>query len=174
MRSMRRAMPVFGAILTLGLLAPTVAANSSPLPLHQTKDCGSFTGVAPTYCTLKTSNVDAIPVGSKIWYLGPVLSNSHFVSSNVVLDSGGGNTATGYCIFIGKTSTGLCTFWGGTGTLAGYTAMIDVTIDDTGLWHWDGTYFFSDDTKPAQVSERPIDRPAVDQHDFLMNVRPRS
>ena len=42
------------------------------------------------------------------------------------------------------TATGMCTFWAGSGTLAGFNAIVDVTLDpDSGRFHWDGTYLFT-------------------------------
>ena len=142
MRATHSILVIACAIVALGGLAPAASAGSTPNPLHITKDCSSNTGDAPTYCTIAVSNVDAIAPGSKIWYLGPVLTNSYFLSSNVRLDDEKGDTATGYCIFQARTSIGLCTFWAGTGKLVGFTAIADVTIDAQGLWHLDGTYYF--------------------------------
>lgn len=151
MRPMRSALAVAGVILALGVCAPSVSATSSPHAIHMIKDCSEFNAVAPTYCTIKTSDLAAIPPGTKVWYTGPVVANSYFLSSNVTLDDENGSTSTGYCIFETKptvaASVGLCTFWAGTGSLAGFTAVLDVTIDEAGAWHWDGTYYFSDEVK---------------------------
>jgi hypothetical protein len=143
---------IVGAILILVALPSGVAAASSPQELHVTKDCSTNNGVAPTYCTITVSNVTAIPPGTKVWYLGPVLTNSYFLSSNVRLDDDHGDTATGYCIFQAKTSFGLCTFWAGTGSLTGFTSVVDVTIDADGLWHYDGQYYFDDAARPPDTS----------------------
>ena len=35
------------------------------------------------------------------------------------------------------------TFPGGTGDFAGFHADATVSVDGTGLWHWDGTYRFT-------------------------------
>ena len=109
-------------------------------------------GVAPALCTIADSNLDAVPIGTKVWYLGPVLTNTYFLSSAISLDAGNGNVATGYCIFEAKQSKGICTFWKGTGTLAGFTATFDVTIDGAQLWHWDGIYYFADTSGPVGAS----------------------
>lgn len=152
MRPMRNVILVAGAILALGAWAPMVSAASTPNPLHVTKDCGTFNGVNPSYCTITVSNLALIPIGSKIWYTGPVLTNSYFLSSNVTLDAAHGNTATGYCMFEASTSKGLCTFWKGTGTLAGFTSVVDVSIDAAGLWRFDGMYYISDQPTPPDTS----------------------
>ena len=36
--------------------------------LHVTKDCSAYTGAAGAYCTIKTSNLAVIKVGSKVFY----------------------------------------------------------------------------------------------------------
>lgn len=144
MRRARSAILLLGAILALGIRASAVSATSTPHEAHLTKDCSTYTGVAPSLCTISASDLGVIPVGAKVWYLGPVLTNSYFLSSNVSVDAGNGNKATGYCIFEAKESVGLCTFWEGIGNLARFTAVFNVTIDTQGLWHLDGIYYFSD------------------------------
>jgi hypothetical protein len=153
MRSRRSVLLLGCLVVGLGLGASTVFAASAPNAAHLTKDCATFSGVAPTYCTIKTSNIGPIAPGTKVWYLGPVVANTYFLSSDVTLEAGAGNTAIGYCIFKTQASSvipvGLCTFWKGTGALTGFTAVLDVTIDETGSWHWDGTYYFDQQLAPA-------------------------
>jgi len=36
--------------------------------LHVTKECSEYTGEAGSFCTIASSNFDAIPVGSKVVY----------------------------------------------------------------------------------------------------------
>jgi hypothetical protein len=144
MRSIRVSLLVAGATLALTLGVPTVSASSTPHELHLIKDCSTFNAVAPTYCSIGTSDFVAIPIGTKVWYTGPIVNDTYFLSSNVTLDAGDGNTATGYCILKTKTAVGLCTFWEGVGTLAGFHAIIDVSVDAAGAWLWDGTYYISD------------------------------
>jgi len=36
--------------------------------LHVTKECSEYTGEAGSFCTIVSSNFDAIPVGSKVVY----------------------------------------------------------------------------------------------------------
>ncbi len=142
MRSARRILVFAIAITALMASAISVSASSSPHALHMTKDCSANTGIAPTYCTVKASSLKAIPPRAKVWYLGPVLTDAYFLSSNIKIDAWHGNTATGYCQVDARESTGICTFWKGTGTLTGFHAVLQVSIDDKGLWHWDGTYYF--------------------------------
>ena len=152
MHSTRILLVVAGTVLALGALAPTTLANTPPSPLHLIKDCGTFNGGPASYCTITVSNLDVLPLGTKIRYTGPILDNAYFLSSNVTVDAGPGGKATGYCIFNGKTSTGLCTFWSGTGKLAGFNAIVDVTVDNLGLFHLDGQYYFADPIKTPDTS----------------------
>jgi hypothetical protein len=144
MRSIRALVVLACTILLVTILAPAAFAASTPHPVHLVKDCSAYSGDNPSLCTVSASDLGAIPVGTKVWYTGPVLTNDYFLSSNVRLEAGNDATATGYCIFDARAteSTGLCTFWAGTGALLGFTAILHVTIDDLGEWHLDGDYYF--------------------------------
>ena len=128
-----------GTILALGSLVPVAEATET---LRIVKECSQYTGEAPSFCTVTESNLAAIPVGTRILYYGPVIANSFLTSSNAVLAVGPGDSALGYCI-VYETATpphGQCAFHAGSGTLAGFQAIVDVTVDDKELWHWDGAY----------------------------------
>lgn len=142
MRPARRILAIAVAVVALMGSAVSVSASSTPHELHLVKDCAANTGVAPTYCTIKSSNLRLLPPRAKVWYLGPVLADAYFISSNIKIDAWHGNTAIGYCQVDARKSTGICTFWKGTGTLIGFHAVLQVSIDAKGLWHWDGTYYF--------------------------------
>ena len=115
-------------------------AAATGTAIHLVKDCSTFTAAIPSYCEVSRSDYGPIPVGAKVNYLGPLLDNQYFLSSNVVIDDAHGNTATGYCIFDARPTEdrGFCTFWAGTGALAGFTAIFKVSIDTIGAWHLDG------------------------------------
>ena len=97
----------------------------------------------PSFCTITGSNLDAIPVGTKVMYWGPVLTDPNFMSSRAVLRAGHGNRAFGYCQTIADPYHGTCTFWKGTGDLSGFHASVDVTYVSGADFDWDGTYAFS-------------------------------
>lgn len=135
---------VVAAILSLTALALASAVwASSPRSgaLSVTKECSGYNGLAGSFCTITSSSLAAIPVGSRINYLQPadLFTPS---GSDVVLDTPrpGNNTAFGNCsLYLGQ-----CTFWGGTGLFTFFHAGVVVTYDSaTGLWHWEGTYSFS-------------------------------
>jgi hypothetical protein len=148
----RRLGRLASVILALFVPASGVSAQStSPAPsadppnaLHMMKDCTAFSGVPGGSCLITESNLPQIPVGGLLTYYGPALDNPMFASSSVVLNAGDGNTAFGWCMISNATAIGMCTFWAGSGTLTGFNAILDVTLDpDTGGFHWDGTYIFA-------------------------------
>ena len=111
--------------------------------LHATKDCAGFTGLVGGFCTFRSSNIKALKVGSRVFYFQ--VAGKTALDSDTVLYAGRGSVATGHCLLRFKTGVGLCTISDGTGTLAGFRARVRVTADSSiaNLWHWDGTYSFS-------------------------------
>jgi hypothetical protein len=143
MGSARKVLAVVGTIVALGaVVIPAASAGTALTPIHITKECSGFTGEAGSFCTITGSDFAAIPVGTKVVYLGPVIADPNFLSSKVRVRAGDGNTATGWCNAIYDPYHGVCTFWKGKGTLAGFHASVDVTLDADGVFHWDGTYLF--------------------------------
>lgn len=122
-------------------VAPSLSASPRSGDLQVTKECSGYTGGAGSFCTITSSNLKAIEVGSRILYLQP---DQLFTSSgsDVVLDppGPGNNTAFGNC----SLGLGVCTFSGGTGKFTGFHASVDVSHNpDFSLWFWKGTYSFS-------------------------------
>jgi hypothetical protein len=162
MRSIRRVLALTLAAAAIALSTPVASATSDYLPIHLVKDCTAWNGETPSLCTIATTDFAALPVGSKVWYLGPVLSDNLFLGSNIRLEAVNGDTATGFCIFQPRTSRGMCSFWEGTGTLAGFHAVFDVSIDDGKLWHLDGLYHMS----PQAAVEAPGPSPREGHHQW--------
>jgi hypothetical protein len=110
---------------------------------HATKDCSGSTGLVGSYCTIRSSNVEALKAGSRIFYVQAASKTE--LDSDTVIYVGPGTVATGHCLLRFATGTGLCTVSDGTGTLAGFHLRVRVTADSKipELWHWDGTYSFS-------------------------------
>jgi hypothetical protein len=117
-------------------------ASQGTKAFHATKDCSGFTGLVGAFCTIRSSNVKALRVGSRIFYL-QVATKSE-LNSDVAIYAGPGNIAAGHCLLHFATGVGLCTISDGTGTFAGFRARIRVTADSSipELWHMDGTYSF--------------------------------
>jgi hypothetical protein len=114
--------------------------------LHVTKECSKYDGTAGSFCTISSSNVPQIAVGSVVTYDQAAGIPAGMLDSNVVLDAGGGNRAVGRCTLDLGDGRGLCTFSDGTGNLANFHARIKVSPPTDGLnWHWEGVYSFDDD-----------------------------
>jgi hypothetical protein len=108
--------------------------------LHVVKECSEFQGRAGDFCSIVSSNLEEITVGAKVIYAEAIGETS--LDTDVVLDAGPGNTASGHVVLDVATDTGVVTFSGGTGAFTGFQARADVSPDPEGRSHWDGTYSF--------------------------------
>lgn len=142
----------FAAIALSIFAAPTPAAaqEGQKGQFHVQKVCpaATFTGAPGSYCTITVSDLAEIPANvTRVYYDEPnplPIGTLAFLDSKVVVYVGTGNWASGRCTVDYLTGLGLCTVSDGTGTLAGFSARIDVRIDyATGITYWDGTYSFS-------------------------------
>lgn len=142
MRTIRNLLTVAGCIVASAVLAASASAAPAFQPLKLSKECSKYTGDIGSFCTITESNFAPIPVGTNVFYYGPMTGSPLFTSSSVVLDAGVGNTAIGHCIVEDNANppVGMCAFSAGTGTLAGFQAIAKVTVDSKQIWHWDGGY----------------------------------
>lgn len=134
-----------GALLALvmtGAVAAPGAAASGSTPrgraLHLTKECSQYTALADSFCTITSSNIAAIPAGSRVVYLQAAAPPS--LDSDVVLVVGPGSYALGHVTLDFVTSTGQITFRGGTGAFRTFRATAAVSALGGPDWAWDGTY----------------------------------
>lgn len=133
-------------LAALGFSGTAASSQSQALrgakAFHATKDCSGFTGLIGAYCTIRSSNVKALKVGSKIFYVQE--AGKAALDSDTIIYVQRGSVATGHC-FLSSAGPGLCTMSDGTGTLAGFRFRVRVTADASvpGLFHWDGTYSFN-------------------------------
>ena len=130
------------SLVLSGRVASVSASAERTRDLHVTTKCSAHTGAAGDFCTITSSNVRRIPVGSRVYYDQPAGIPAGLLDSNVVLDAGNGNRAVGRCTLDFATNLGLCTFSDGTGNLAGFHARVDV--DCTSECRWNGPYGFAD------------------------------
>lgn len=152
-RASTRVLVVAASLLVVAasVLAVTASAQSGARanhrarPFHLTKTCppDQYQGQIGGYCTVLSSNVPAIAVGSKIFYAQAAGPTS--LDSDIIVYVGAGNTATGHCALDFQTGIGQCTLSGGTGTLDGIRARVDVSYVSGYDWAWDGTYRFRED-----------------------------
>jgi hypothetical protein len=108
--------------------------------LHLTKECSEYTGAAGDFCTITSSNLDEIVVGSKVIYEGAAGQGT--LDTDIRLDAGSGNVANGHVVLDLAADKGVVTFAGGTGSLAGSQGHADVSTEPDGTWRWEGTYSF--------------------------------
>ena len=130
--------------LSTGVMAVS-ASNAQHGQLHVTKECSQYHGLAGQFCTITSSNLGEIKVGSTVFYDQNAGIPAGLLDSNVVLDAGNGNRALGRCTLELATGLGLCTFSDGTGQFAGFQARVDVSPPKSAKdnWHWEGTYDFN-------------------------------
>jgi hypothetical protein len=136
-----------GLLLTVVLAGAFAVASSaegtSPRSgeLHVTKECSHYFGQAGEYCTITSSNLDAIQPGTNVVYASAAGATS--LNSDLVLDGPGNDNANGHVTLNFVTLSGVVTFSGGTGEFRGFSASVIVTYNtNDNLWHWDGTYTF--------------------------------
>lgn len=137
-------------VATLPALTPTLSLGVTPAfaaprkgHLLVTKNCADYDGTAGSFCTITSSNVAEIAVGSKVFYDQAANTPAGMLDSNVVLAVSPGNWAVGRCTLELATYRGVCTFSDGTGQLAGFQARVDVSPTGGLDFLWDGTYSFS-------------------------------
>ena len=132
------AAAVAGLALPVLMAGPAAAENTA---LKLIKECSKHDGKPGAFCTITDSDFAAIPVGSKIFYYGPVIGPA-ILNSAIVIDAGEGNTAIGNCSVDLQKNWGTCTFWAGSGTLRGFQAIVALSPVDgkPASFHWDGFY----------------------------------
>jgi len=111
--------------------------------LHFTKECSEFHRRAGEWCTITSSNLKEIPVGTRVYYLSD--ASLAGADTDVILDppGPGNNTASGHVVLSFTTLTGQVTLDGGTGKFKGIHASAAVTHLTGVNWAWDGTYSYN-------------------------------
>ena len=121
--------------------ASTSQANSSERSgtLAVTKECSQF---GEGFCTITSSNVKAIEIGTRVIYLVPAAVPTPGGSA-VILDvpGPGNNKVFGNCEL--SATVQLCTFSGGTGKFTHFQATAAVSYLGGVDYGWQGPYSFS-------------------------------
>jgi len=111
--------------------------------LHVTKECSEYTRLAGGFCTITSSNLPDIPVGTRVVY--QLASGATTVNTDVVLDPPGpsASSAFGHVFLdlVGKQGHG--EFSGGTGRFKRLSANVQISWLGGKNWAWEGTYSFS-------------------------------
>ena len=110
-----------------------------------TKECSEYGGVAGSFCTITSSNLNAIKFGSRVVYTSAAGDPSPGVlDSDLVIDRPGNNTAFGHVVLDLATLSGVVTFSGGTGEFSHFQAgPLVVACPAYPDCSWDGPYSFT-------------------------------
>jgi hypothetical protein len=129
-----------------------VSLNSFPRSgtLRVTKECSHYFLGAGDFCTITSSNLKQIEVGSRITYLSAA-SPTLYLETDVVLDppGPGNNVAYGHCSvdLTAINGTKGCVFSGGTGKFKWFHAEVKLSLvdpeDPATELVWNGEYRFS-------------------------------
>lgn len=138
-----RLLGVATAIVALAALAPAVAASPRAGDLQVSKECSEYTGAIGDFCTITSSNLNAIKVGSRVYYLQAAEWGSMTLDSDIVIDGPGNNSAYGHVTLSFLTGEGAVTLSGGTGVFIGFQASVAVSPTGGANFAWDGTYSFA-------------------------------
>jgi hypothetical protein len=141
---MKRMLGVILVIVLVGAFAVTSSAENTGSSrrsgeLHVTKKCSEYDGTVGAFCTITSSNIPVIKPGMKVVYLA--VPGEGVLDTDIALGSGHG-TALGHVKLDLTTATGPVRFSVGTGRFRHFRALADVTVDEDGVWHWDGRYSF--------------------------------
>jgi len=134
MRSLSRLALLGAMLLALAMLAPSASA-ASPKAFHLTKTCASN-----VLCTIVTDSFKAIPEGTDVTYTWDTVRPWQAYPTITVKNG----STTGICDWNqpGPTVLAKCTFEGGSGRLSQFHLAVDVSVNASGTWYWDGWYWF--------------------------------
>ena len=129
-----------GLIQQLQAAPATGSGTPQSGTMHVTKECSEYTGEAGSFCTITSSNFDAIPSGSTVVYTEAATATG--VDTDLVINTPNGDTAYGHVVLDGATQTGTVTLAGGTGQLANIAADLAVAPLEAPNYSWDGPYSY--------------------------------
>jgi hypothetical protein len=139
MSSMRFAMLATVAF-ALVLAVPALASAPRAGILNVTKECSQYHGQAGEFCTITSSNLKAIPAGSKVVYASA--AGDGVLDSDLVVYTRGANAAYGHVVLDLTTFTGTVTFSGGTGQFKKFSASVAVSPLGGPNFGWVGSYSY--------------------------------
>jgi hypothetical protein len=143
MRTSRLSLILVIVALAAMAFAPAASATPRSGDLHMTKDCTEYAGQAGGFCTITSSNLPAIPAGSRIVYASAAGATT--LDTDISIATRPGNVASGHCTLDFLALPGVCTLSGGTGKFTHIQTSVVVSPDATtaNVWHWDGTFAFN-------------------------------
>jgi hypothetical protein len=147
---------IFGLLLAAvaagAFAVASSAENTGPSSrsgeLHVTKNCRDYTLAAGSFCTITSSNLNAIKVGSRVVYASAANLAAGVLDSDLVIEGPGANSAFGHVKLDLSTLSGVVTFSGGTGEFAHFRAgPLEVACPAFPDCSWDGPYSLSPQAK---------------------------
>ena len=129
------------AVAAVGVAATAGSATQRTGALHVTKECSQYNGTVGSFCTITSSDLNAIDPGMRVVYLA--VPSGGVLDADIVLSSAHGSAAHGHVLLNLATRQGHVMFAGGTGRFTWFHADAAVSVDSEGVWHWDGTYSFA-------------------------------
>ena len=145
MTTIKAALGMLLAVVLAGAFAVAGSASPRSGALHVKKNCSQYSGAAGSFCTIRSSNLKAIKVGSRVVYASAAGDPTPGVlDSDLVIDGPGHNTAFGHVVLDLSTLSGTVTLSGGTGRFTHFHAgPITVACPRFPDCSWDGPYDFS-------------------------------
>ena len=140
------------AVVMVAAFATAGSAEDTGTPrigwLHVTKECSHFSGQPGGYCTITSSNLNAIRPGMNVVYTNPAVGADNVLRSDLFVDGGGNNDAYGHVALNVAPGPGQYSgplrFSFGTGQFSGFHAILWVTCAPAGSpCAWDGLYWFT-------------------------------
>ena len=128
-------------IAGFGLVLAPMPAFSVEGTLKVTKECSKYTGEAGSYCTIVSSNCDAIANGSKIVYT-EAATTSGGLDTDIVINTPNGDIGYGHVVLDGATETGKVTLKGGTGQLSKLSGDLVIAPLEKPNYSWVGPYSY--------------------------------
>lgn len=122
--------------------SPSGESSARRSAIHVTKECSAYAGGAGQHCTITSSSLKQIPVGSTVTYERAAVDG--YLDTDVVLATPdrGRHVAFGHCSLSLVTYVGVCTFSGGTGKFRHFRARVDVSALTLPDFAWDGWFSF--------------------------------
>ena len=102
---MKRTLALVLAVAAAGIAATAGSATPRSGSLHVTKECSQYDGTAGSFCTIASSNLDAIPAGSTL--VATSAKGAGVLDSDLVLYTRGANAAYGHVVLDLATGTGM-------------------------------------------------------------------
>jgi len=141
---MKKLLVLGAALVAAAGISVAIATASSPRSgeLHVTKECSEYDGGPGAFCTITSSSLKAIKVGSKVIYFQAAAGSTF--DSDLAVVVGPGDYALGH-VTLDATGSGVVTLSGGTGDFSAFHAKVRVSTNDGLNFTWDGRYSFDHD-----------------------------